>query len=104
MIFFDSYSFLSLIKIALFLFKIIAIPPNVFLVPLAKKIYVLFCFFKMVAFFFFFFFKWCLSLHTDFNVEEEKRKLVKICPFDTSDYTNVNVTNSSQLETIYSFA
>lgn len=95
MIFFDSYSFLSLIKIALFLFKIIAIPPNVFLVPLAKKIYVLFCSV---------FSKWWLSLHTDFDVEEEKRKLVKICPFDTLDYTNVNVTNSSQLETIYSFA
>ena len=88
--------FLSLIKIALFLFKIIATLPNAVLVPLAK-IYVCFCFVLLFS-------KWWLSLHADFEVEEEKRQLVKICPFDTSDCTNVNVTNSSQLEIIYSFA
>lgn len=47
--------------------------------------------------------KWWLSLHPSLYAEEKERKLVKICPFDISDSTDVNVTNIAQLEIIYSF-
>lgn len=51
----------------------------------------------------FFFSNWWLSLHPNLDVGEKERKLVKICPFGMSDSTNVNVTNTTQLEIIYSF-
>lgn len=61
-----------------------------FLVPLTKKICVLF---KMVAF-------------SAFKLDcwGRKEEVGEICPFDISDSKDINVTNSTQLETIYSFA
>lgn len=45
--------------------------------------------------------KWWLSLCTSLNVEDDERKLVKICSFDISDSTDVNVTTTTQLETTF---